>query len=271
MDEETARKVGVAGHQEGLDTPTTTDNTWCPYRGGVLPGMRVLIVQDSPAEAEIFANLVAHHGHDPVVAASVEAALDTLAVSAPDAVLLDMSVPGMSWVEFLRILSERRQPLPVVATSGVASEAEARRCLELGAVEFLPKPLSIDHLGIVLDFLELQLLTRRFTEDVLTLNRRRSPRVKVSLDVKVEGSAVGQSQGQSVDLSPFGLKVCSAAEVVPGGTVRLSFSPSDGDPLISVLSLLVRKDPDGQAFTFVNLTNPDFQRLRKFVDSKLSS
>ena len=232
--------------------------------------MRVLIVEDSPAEAETFADLVAHHGHDPLVAASAEAALDTLAKWAPDAVLLDISLPGMRWEEFLRILSERRQGLPVVATSDVASEAEARQCLELGAVEFLPKPLSTDHLGIVLDFLELQLLTRRFTEDVLTLNRRRYLRVKVSLDVKVDGSAGGQAQGQSVDLSPFGVKVRSAAEVEPGGTVWLSFNPPDANPLISVLSLLVRKDPDGQAFAFVNLTNPDFQRIQKLVDSRIS-
>ena len=75
--------------------------------------------------------------------------------------------------------------------------------------------------------------------------------------------------GRAVDLSPFGLKVRSAADVEPGGTARLSFTPPDGEPLISVLSLLVRRDPDGQAFTFVNLTNPDFLRLKKFVDSRL--
>ncbi|MBI4589999.1 MAG: response regulator [Candidatus Rokubacteria bacterium] len=228
----------------------------------------MLIVEDSPAEAEAFAVLVASQGHNPVVAPSAEAALDTLPVSSPDAVLLDLSLPGMSGVEFLHALMKRRQPLPVVAISGVASEEEARRCLELGAVEFLPKPLIIDQLRIVLDFLELQLLTRRFTEDVLKLNRRRYSRVEVSLEVKVEEPG-GQLLGRSVDLSPFGLKIGSAGEVQPGGPVRLYFSPPDGDPPISVLSLLVRKDPDGHAFAFVSLTNADFQRLKSFVDSRL--
>ena len=231
--------------------------------------MRVLIVEDIPDEAETYADLVAHHGHHAIVAPSAEAALDSLALSAPDAVLLDIALPGMSGLEFLRVLAERRERPPVVAISGVVSEADARRSLELGAVEFLPKPLTLDQLGVVLDFLELQVLTRRFTEDVLRLNQRRYPRVEVSLDVKVEHSAAGASRGRAVDLSPFGLKVRSGAAVEPGGTVRLSFSPSDGDPLISVLSLLVRKDADGQAFTFVNLTNPDFLRLKKFVDSRL--
>ncbi|MBI2154966.1 MAG: response regulator [Candidatus Rokubacteria bacterium] len=231
--------------------------------------MRVLIVEDMPAEAETFSDLVAHHGHEPIVAASAEAALESLAASSPDAVLLDIVLPGMSGLEFLRILSERRQRVPVVAMSGVASEADARRSLELGAVEFVPKPVSPDQLGMVLGFLELQVLTRRFTEDVLRLNQRRYPRVEVSLDVKVEQPAAGAARGRSVDLSPFGVKLRSAEALEPGGTVRLSFNPPDGDPLISVLSVLVRKDPDGHSFTFVNLTNPDFIRLKKFVDSRL--
>lgn len=231
--------------------------------------MRVLIVEDMPAEAEACADLVSHHGHQPTVVRSAEAALDSLTVSPPDAILLEMYLPGMSGLEFLRVLSERRQRLPVVAMSGVVSEAEARQSLKLGAVEFLPKPLSLDQLTVVLDFLELQVLTRRFTEDVMRVNQRRYSRVKVSLEVKVEKPGVGLSNGRMVDLSPFGLKMRSAADVEPGGTVRLSFTPPDGEPLISVLSLLVRRDPDGHAFTFVNLTNPDFTRLKKFVDSRL--
>lgn len=231
--------------------------------------MRVLIVEDSPNEALAFADLVAHHGHDPIVAESAEAALDSLATSAPDAVLLDVVLPGMSGVEFLRILSERRQSLPVVAISGLASEAEARRCLELGALEFMPKPFSIDYLGRVLDFLELQLLTRRFAEDVLRLNRRRYPRAAVSLEIQVEEPAGNPAPGEVVDLSPFGVKLRRSAEGQPGGIVRLSFRPPDGEPLLSVLSLMVRKDPDGQTFTFINLTNAEFNRLKKFVDSRL--
>lgn len=231
--------------------------------------MRVLIVENSPGEAEAFANSIAHHGHDPIVAPRAEAALQILTASPPDAVLLDLSLPGMSGLDLLQILSERQQPLPVVAISDVASEAEARRCLELGAVEFLPKPLPPDGLRTVLEFLELQCLMRRFTADVLKLNRRRYPRVEVSLEVKVLEPGARQSKGQAVNLSPLGLKVKSAAEAQPGGTVRLSFSPPDGQPPISVLSLTARKDRDGHAFAFVNLTNTDFERLKRVVDSRL--
>lgn len=174
----------------------------------------------------------------------------------------------MSGGELLRVLSERRSSPPVVAISGVATEEQARTCLELGAVEFLPKPLTVNQLEMILDFLEAHLLTGRFAEDLHKVNRRRYPRVKVSLDVTLEDLAGGQWQGQSVDLSPFGLKVRSPAAAEPGRTMRLSFSPA-GEARITVLSLLVRKDSDGQAFAFINLMGDDFQRLRQFVDSRL--
>jgi len=231
--------------------------------------MRVLIVEDSPDEAATFVDLVAHHGHAPIVAPTAEAALESLSVSCPDAVLLDVSLPGMSGIEFLRILSERRQPLPVVVISGLATEEQARRCLELGAVEFLLKPITLDQLAIVLGFIEVQLLTRRFTEDVMQVDQRKYPRAKVSLEVTVEDRTGGQWQGQSVNLSPFGLKLRSAANVPRGGTVRLLFNPPDRGVPITVLSLMIRRDPDGQAFAFINLSDPDFQRLKRFVDSRL--
>lgn len=231
--------------------------------------MRVLIVEDAPAEAELFADLVALHGHDPIVAGSAEAALDCLTASAPDAVLLDLSLPGMNGVEFLQALAERHQAVPVVAISGVATEDQAKSCLRLGAVEFLPKPLAVNQLEMLLDFLEAGVLTGRFAEELSVPNRRRYPRVKAALDITMEDLAGDRWEGQSVDLSPFGVKVRSVAKLDPGRIVRLSFAMAAGEARISVLSLLVRRDADGQAFAFVNLTSPDFTRLRQFVDSCL--
>ena len=231
--------------------------------------MRLLIVEDTPDEAKLFADIVAHYGHDPLVAESAKTALDRLVVSPPDAVLLDTSLPGMSGLEFLQIVRERWRGLPVVAISGVATEGQARRCLELGAVKFLPKPLTVDQLGMMLDFLRAHLLASRLTADMQRVDRRRYPRVNVSVEVTVQDLTGGQWQSHSVDLSPFGVKLRGAGNVQPRSTARLSFSPRDGNPPITVLALLVRKDPDGQAFAFIDLTKPDFSRLKNLVDSCL--
>ncbi len=230
--------------------------------------MRVLIVEDLADQAEVVAEMVRSQGHDPIVVASAEAALDVLRTSLPDAVLLDLYLPGMKGEDFLRDLSNRRLSLPVVAVSGVASEEEARRSLELGAVEFLPKPFRLDDLALLLRLLELGLFTRRLGEDLAQVNRRRSARLTVSLEVTVDQPEGAPLLGESVDLSPFGLKMRLAARVQPNGVVRLLFSPPDGAAPISVLSVVVREDPDGPALSFVNLTQPDFQRLKRLVDAR---
>ncbi len=230
--------------------------------------MRVLIVEDFADQAEVVAEMVRSQGHDPIVVASAEAALDVLRTSLPDAVLLDLYLPGMKGEDFLRDLSDRRLSLPVVAVSGVASEEEARRSLELGAVEFLPKPFRLDDLALLLRLLELGLFTRRLGEDLAQVNRRRSPRLTVSLEVTVDQPDGAPLLGESVDLSPFGLKMRLTARVQPNGVVRLLFSPPDGEGPISVLSVVVREDPDGPALSFVNLTQPDFQRLKALVDRR---
>jgi CheY-like chemotaxis protein len=230
--------------------------------------MRVLIVEDVPAEAELFADLVAHRGHDPIVAASAEAALESLDAGRPDAVLLDVVLPGMSGLDLLRIVREQRRGLPVVAMSGLATEEDARRCLALGAVEFLPKPLTVDRLEMVLDLLEARLLDRADAPGTRAASRRRYARAPVPLDVTLEDLKGGWWHARAVDVSPFGVKVRPASPTAPGSTMRLTFTPPDGEGRIVVLSLVVRQDPDGQAFAFVNLTGPDFERLKRLVDAR---
>ncbi|MBI3030107.1 MAG: response regulator [Candidatus Rokubacteria bacterium] len=231
--------------------------------------MRILIVEDIPDEAKLFTDIVAHYGHDPIVAATAEIALDRLTASSPDAVLLDMSLPGMSGLEFLQIARDRRPEMPIAAMSGLATEGEARRSLDLGAVEFLQKPFSMDRLRQVLDLLQAQLLAAQRSEDAQKVDRRRYPRAKISLEVTVEDLTGKQWQSHSVDLSPFGVKLRGAGNVQPRSTVRLSFSTPEGHCRINVLSLLVRKDPEGQAFAFIDLTGPDFHRLKTLVDTRL--
>ena len=64
-----------------------------------------------------------------------------------------------------------------------------------------------------------------------------------------------------MNMSQFGIKIRTAGDVRPGAAAKLTFTPPDGGRPIQVMSLLVRKDHDGYAFYFVNLTSSQFQRL----------
>jgi CheY-like chemotaxis protein len=229
--------------------------------------MRVLIVEDVRDEAETFADMVRSQGHVPTVALTAENALECLSASPLDAILLDLYLPGMAGLELLRVLSDRQPHIPVVAISGVSTEEEARLSLDLGAVEFLSKPLTLDRLQLVLDVVELGSLARRLGERLATVNRRRYPRVALSLDVGVEREGIPWGCGVTTDLSPFGMRMSvPPGQLQPGELVRITFQPPDGQPPISVLSLIVRRETRVAAANFIDLIADDFRRLRSLVD-----
>jgi two-component system chemotaxis response regulator CheB len=78
---------------------------------------------------------------DPVLA------MDRIRRGAPDVITLDVEMPRMNGLEFLRQLMAVR-PLPVIMISSLTRDgAETTvRALELGAVDFFPKPASFDQL-----------------------------------------------------------------------------------------------------------------------------
>jgi len=100
-------------------------------------------------------------------------------------------------------------------------------------------------------------------------DRRRDPRLDAALDATVE---VGGREwhGRTVDLSPSGVKVTSSAPALtlsPGTSVHVRFALPDGGPSLSVPASVIRTDTESVALAFVNLGDPQVQRLKALVDS----
>lgn len=81
---------------------------------------RVLIIDDDPIVSLTLARMLEHEGHTPDLADSGQAALERASAMAPDAIILDMRMPGMSGLEFLRLLraDTRFARLPVGVITG---------------------------------------------------------------------------------------------------------------------------------------------------------
>jgi CheY-like chemotaxis protein len=122
----------------------------------------VAIIENDPDMASMLAEYVEGHGHTPIVLPSAEEALGYLRHDRPDALLLDLELPGMRGVEFLQRLARQGAWLPVLVLSG--GEAEALRCLELGALDFVPKPVSGERLRLALQALEFKGLEARLAD-----------------------------------------------------------------------------------------------------------
>lgn len=229
--------------------------------------MRVLIIEDERPVSDLFRDHLTDLGHDAIVAPSAEDALRMLATGPVDAILLDLGLPGISGLEFLRLPAVLARSIPIIVISGTATEAQARDCLTYGALDFVPKPVPLSRLSEVLGFLELHVLNTQLVEQVRNLDRRRYARVPAVFPVRIMEYAGSERLGMSVDISPFGMKLRGEVGLKEGATVKLHFTPPDGPPSVTLLSVLVRVDPDGQAFYFVTLTKAEFQRMSAIVQS----
>jgi CheY-like chemotaxis protein len=227
--------------------------------------MRVLVVEDEPDVGGVFRDFLLELGHEPLLVRSAEAALRTLETHRPDAIILDVNLPGLSGLDFLQLRPVRESGLPIVAVSGVATEGQARECLRLGAMDFVGKPIAIERLGEVLAYIEPHALHRQLASVGRGPERRRAARTRVTFPVQLTSYDGNEAEGWAVDLSPFGIRVRTAVAIAHGSAAKLSFTPPDGQGPMLVTSLLVRVDGEGHAFYFVNLTTDDFQRLTDYA------
>lgn len=114
-----------------------------PDRSAVECG-RVLIVDDEGTNREMLIRRLHREGHKPVGAHSGREALHLLRNDAFDVVLLDIQMPEMNGIEVLRILKrdDALKHLPVIMLSALTDVDRVARCIELGAEDYLPKPIN---------------------------------------------------------------------------------------------------------------------------------
>src|SRR2546428_364656 len=225
--------------------------------------MRVLVVEDDPLLCDVLRDFLRELGHEPVVTHCAEDAITCMGLELPDAVLLDIYLPGISGLDFLQLQTTRESRIPIVAISGMAAESQARECVQLGAVDFLPKPVELERLREVLTCLEPH--AGRPCPSAHRNERRRAPRAAVAVPVRVVENGGTEWEATSVDLSTVGVKLRSSRAVNPGRAAKLSFALPDGDGALEVSAMLVRSDGRGYAFDFVSPTDDQLGRLREFV------
>lgn len=222
------------------------------------PPMLVLIVEDEEELGNVLRDYVVSLGYRAEVVSTAEAALQRLAAAPPQVILLDIKLPGMSGLDFMRLPIVRDCGVPVIVVSGHATERQARECLKLGALEFLAKPVPLDVLGTVLQYAETFAVadeTRRRPE------RRRARRVPMRLPVRVVTEKGTVLTGSVLEASATGLRARLDANLGVGSPVRLSVALPGGQP-VETIARVVRTDGDGGvAVWFLDLTPADADRL----------
>ena len=106
---------------------------------------RVLVVDDDPFTRKLLDRQLSAAGYRVTAAADGESAWEELKKTPPDLVLLDIRLPGIDGLEILEWIrreSESRR-LPVIMLSGLDRPREVVRGLELGANDYVTKPVSM--------------------------------------------------------------------------------------------------------------------------------
>jgi two-component system, NtrC family, nitrogen regulation response regulator NtrX len=130
----------------------------------------VLVVDDMAPLAEQYAyDLKRMGGYDVVTAADGRRALEALASSSVDCVLLDLEMPVMDGLEVLRELERKGSEVPVIVYTGTGNFERCAQAVRLGAYGFLDKSEAMPK--VVLE-IESALERRRLRSEVGTLRRQ---------------------------------------------------------------------------------------------------
>ena len=107
---------------------------------------KILIIDDEPSITRAFSSLLTDEGFQAETAPDAETALIILRKVRFDLILLDLNLPGMQGVDFLRTIQEQLTVSPVLVISGQSDIPTALEAVKLGALDYLEKPVQPEKL-----------------------------------------------------------------------------------------------------------------------------
>lgn len=104
----------------------------------------ILVVDDDSRNRQVLITLLEVEGYKVAEAANGQAAMDYIARQAPDLVLLDIMMPEMDGFEVARRIKQdpATQDIPIIMITALEDSNSKLRALNLGAEEFLTKPVN---------------------------------------------------------------------------------------------------------------------------------
>ncbi|MFN2531286.1 MAG: sigma-54-dependent transcriptional regulator [Pyrinomonadaceae bacterium] len=148
--------------------------------------LRLMIVDDEEAARFGMRRALTTFGYNISEAGSAEAARALLKQQEPDLVLLDVNLPGMSGLDFLRELttSNGNAPLVIIVTAH-GSERMAVEAVKAGAHDYLSKPFELD---------DLRLVVKNAAETVQLRRENYSLRRRIEVEISQRGALIGNSE-----------------------------------------------------------------------------
>ena len=163
---------------------------------------KILVVEDSPTQAEMVRLILETAGYEVVMASDGVEALEVFESAAPDLVLLDLNLPRMSGFDVCAAIKtpERERFTPVIMLTTEADVVTKVKGLDLGADDYLPKPFDTAELlararaMLRIKRLEDRILKLSATDHLTGLHNRRFFMQRMEEELE-SASRYGQSLG----------------------------------------------------------------------------
>jgi CheY-like chemotaxis protein len=156
-----ARPRGARARQRDAGRPAIAREVWhspCPFPGRFMPGSSpndapeasVLVVEDDAAMRALLKDFLERAGFRVIEEESSERALTLVDSAVFDVAILDKEMPGVSGLEFLSHLRQRRPQTPVILITAFGGRSVAEEVFARGAARYLEKPFRISDLVAVI-------------------------------------------------------------------------------------------------------------------------
>lgn len=225
----------------------------------------LLLVDDVKLFLELNKIMLSRDNYIVRTATSGEEALEMIQVREPDAVLLDLYMPGMDGDEVCRRirLNPETMHIPVIMITTESDGEGRKRCMLSGCDDFITKPVRAEIIS--------QAVKKQFI-----VKERRHARARVYLPCMLDsGNDLLKTSIHTI--SAGGAYVEMDTPPIPGSSHRLLFALSEKISEIPVTALarwnrlMHGKRPIGSGFEFVEISDEHFGQINQWVEDALDN
>ena len=179
-----------------------------------VPRMQLLLVEDDPTMQATLHRALARRGMEVTAVGDGRAALGQWVDRQPDAVVLDLTLPGLDGLQVLEQARARGLRTPVLILTARGTVGDRVLGLNAGADDYLPKPFDLDELEA-----RLRALVRRSGDASASQAKSASSAIQIgAISYQKESGAI-YLRGEVMELTPRELALMHALLAQPGHAV----------------------------------------------------
>lgn len=116
---------------------------------------KILVVDDEANIRDLLTKFFRRDGYEAFAAKDATEAAEILRAEQPEIAFLDIKLPGIGGVDILKMAKEYNRDVAIVMISGHADEDTARETLQLGAFEYICKPVDLERVREIIAQIEI--------------------------------------------------------------------------------------------------------------------